>query len=158
MYKVESSIVINAPVGDVYDWVEHPHKHHDWQHSLLESRKTDDGKVVVVRKLLGRRMETHFHEFEHEKNKRIRRRGQNGPGMPMKYTVEQDTTFEEVDGGTRVTVTSQVDSHGLLSAAVLSTLSRVTKHEQDVSLAHLKELIEADEELHGALADVPRHA
>ena len=55
MYKVESSVVINAPVEEVYDWVEHPEKHHAWQQSLIESRRTDDGKVIVARKFLGRR-------------------------------------------------------------------------------------------------------
>jgi uncharacterized protein YndB with AHSA1/START domain len=157
MYKVESSIVINAPVEEVYDWVQHPEKHHAWQHGLLESKRTEDGKVVVVRKFLGRRVETHFHERTHEPNKAIHRRGQNGPGMPIKYTVEQHTTFEPVDGGTKVTITSEVDSKGAFKAA-LPTIARVSKHEQDSSLHHLKELVEAHDDLHDILGQVPAHA
>ena len=154
MFKVESSIAINAPVGEVYDWIETPDKHHEWQASLLECRDTDDGKRVVVRNVLGRRMETHFDEFERVPNKVIRRRGKSGPGMPVSYTIEQDTQFEEVDGGTKVTVTSQVDTKGMLRAA-LPALSRVARHEQDVSLAHLKELVEASPDLREVLAQVP---
>jgi hypothetical protein len=56
-----------------------------------------------------------------------------------------------------VTVTSEVDTRGLLKAA-LSTVARVTQHEQDSSLHHLKELVEADQELHDVLAQMPRHA
>lgn len=156
MYKVESSIVINAPVEEVYDWVQHPEKHHAWQHGLLESKRTEDGKIVVVRKFLGRRVETHFHEREHETHKWIRRRGQSGPGMPIKYTVEQHIAFEPVDGGTKVTITGEVDSKGAFKAAT-PAIARVSKHEVDTSLAHLKELVEAHDDLHEILSQVPAH-
>lgn len=157
MYKVRSSIVISAPAEAVYDWVQYPEKHHAWQHGLLESKQTEDGKVVVARKFLGRRIETHFHEREHEPNKSIRRRGQSGPGMALKYTVEQQITFEPAEGGTKVTITSEVDSKGAFKAA-LPAIARVSKQEQDSSLLHLKELVEAHDDLHDILSQVPAHA
>jgi len=156
MYKVESSVLINAPVEDVYDWVEHPEKHHAWQQSLIESRRTEDGKVIVVRKFLGRRVETHFHEREHEPNKWIRRRGQSGPGMPIKYTTEQLITFEPVEGGTRVTISAEVDGKGAFKMA-LPTIAKVTKHEMETHLGHLKELVEAHDDLHEVLSQLPEH-
>jgi uncharacterized protein YndB with AHSA1/START domain len=155
MFKVESSTVINAPVGEVYDWIENPDKHHDWQHSLLECRSTEEGNLVVVRNMLGRRMETHFHEFERVPNKFTRRSGKSGPGMPVSYTIEQETQFEEVEGGTKVTITSQVDTKGLLKAA-LPVIARLAKQEQDSSLSCLKELVEAGPDLQEVLTQVPR--
>ena len=156
MFKVESSIVINAPVADIYDWLDHPSKHHHWQHSLIESRQEDD-RVVVHRKLLGRRFETHFHTVERVPNQLVRRKGTAAAGSPLSYDVEQIMRLEAVDGGSKVTITSDVDTKGLIARAVVGTFERVARREQESSLAHLKELVEADEELHGVLAKLPQH-
>jgi uncharacterized protein YndB with AHSA1/START domain len=155
MFKIESSVVINAPVEEVFDWVQHPQRHHSWQHSLLETEHAD-GKVVVVRKFLGRRMETHYHEREVVPNKSIVRRGESGPGMPFKYTSEQNALFDTVDGGTKVTFVTEIDSKGAFKAAE-PAIKRMSKHEQDASLNHLKELIEAHDDLHEIAAQFPEH-
>ena len=157
MFKVECSILLNAPVEQVYDWVEHPERHHAWQHGLIESRRQDDGKIVVVRKFLGRRVETHFHERDHEANKWIRRRGESGPGMPIKYTTDQMITFETVEGGTKVTVTAEVDGKGAFKAA-LPAIASVGKREMEANLGHLKELVEGHDDLHELLNQVPAHS
>lgn len=155
MFKVESTITINAPVNEVYDWMDHPHKHHDWQHSLLDTHVTDE-KIIIGRKFMGRRMETHFHEVKRTPNKELRRSGKSGPGM-LNYTIEQMARFEEVDGGTKVTITNEVDAKGAIKSAVLGTFQRVAQRDLDASLAHLKELVEAEDELHEVLAQAPRH-
>ena len=157
MFKVESTITINAPVNEVYDWMDHPHKHHDWQHSLLDTKVHEDDTFTVGRKFLGRRVETHFHEVEKVPNKLLRRKGKGGPGMLMHYEVEQRAEFEEVNGATKVTISSEVDTKGALKAAAAKTMERVARNEVEANLKHLKELVEAEDELHEALSQMPRH-
>ena len=156
-FKVESSITINAPVAEVYDWMDHPHKHHDWQHSLLDTKVHEDNTFTVGRKFLGRRMETHFHDVERVPNKLLRRSGKGGTGVLMNYTVEQRAEFEEVNGTTKVTITSDIDTKGAMKAAVAKTMERVARNELEANLKHLKELVEAEDELHEVLGQLPRH-
>ncbi len=156
MYKVEAEIVINAPVETVFEWVEHPEKHHHWQGSLLGTERTDEGKVVVTRKFLGRKLETHYHEREVVPHRRLRRRGRSAPHMPVRYDVDQIMEFEPVAGGTRIHATVEVDTKGALHA-LLPLFTRSSKHELAVSLAHLKELVEADDAVHEALGELPLH-
>jgi carbon monoxide dehydrogenase subunit G len=156
-FSVEASIIINAPVAEVFDWMDHPRKHHDWQHSLLDTTVHDDNSFTVGRKFLGRRIETHFHQVEKAPNKLLRRTGKGGIGMLMNYTVNQRAEFEDVNGATKVTITSEVDTRGALKAAATKSMQRAAMNEVEVNLKYLKELVEAEKELHEFLGQLPRH-
>jgi len=105
MVKVETSVMINRPIAEVFEFVVNPESGPQWESGLLEARKTSKGPMGVgatwqeVRQFLGRRIESTDEVTEYEPNKKFSFKSASGP-----FPVEGGYTFESANGGTRVTI------------------------------------------------------
>ena len=142
MTKIERSIVIGWPVDDVWEFVHDVANDRLWQTTLAESEQLTDGPMGVgtrvreVRHFLGLRIESTWEMTEYEPNRTSAIRGVSGP-IPLsgRYRVE---AFE---GGTRFTVTGELDAHGFFKLAE-PLFARITGRELEANLGHLKDLLE----------------
>jgi carbon monoxide dehydrogenase subunit G len=144
MTKIERSIVIDRPVDEVWGFVHDTTKDALWQTTLAESEKLTEGpmrvgtKVREVRRFLGLRVELAWEVTEYEPTRTSAIRGVSGP-IPLhgRYLLEP------VGGGTRFTVSGELDAHGLFKLAE-PVFARMTRRELEANLGHLKDLLEAE--------------
>ena len=145
MTKIERSVVIDRPVEEVWEFVHDTTKDALWQTTLVESEKLTDGptrvgtKVREVCLFLGVRVELAWEVTEFEPTTRSALRGISGP-VPLAGGYR----FDPVDGGTRLTVTGELDAHGLFKLAE-PVFARITARELEANLGHLKDLLEAEQ-------------
>jgi carbon monoxide dehydrogenase subunit G len=144
MTKIERSIVIDRPIGDVWEFVHDTTKDALWQTTLVESEQLTDGpmrvgtKVREIRQFLGLRIELAWEVTEYEPTQKSAIRGISGP-VPL----HGGYLLEPVDGGTRFTVSGELDAHGLFKLAE-PVFARMTRRELEANLGHLKDLLEAE--------------
>jgi len=142
MTKIERSIVIDRPVEEVWEFVHDTADNILWQTTLAESEKLTEGPMDVgtrvreVRHFLGLRIESTWEMTEYEPNSTSAIRGVSGP-IPLsgRYRVE---AFE---GGTRFTVTGELDAHGSFKLTE-PVFARIARRELEANLGHLKDLLE----------------
>jgi len=85
MVKVETSVVINRPIAEVFEFVVNPEKWPQYDSGLLEAAKTSKGPMDVgatwqeVRKFLGRRIESTNAVTAYEPNKKFSFKSTSGP-------------------------------------------------------------------------------
>ena len=114
MVKVKSSVVINRPVEEVFEFVNDPSNNQQWQSGNIESKQTSEGPMGVgtttqtVTQFLGKRLELNIEITEYEQNRRVGFKSTSGP-IPMTGT----TTYEEAEGGTKVTLELEGDVSGV---------------------------------------------
>jgi uncharacterized membrane protein len=156
MTTIERSIVIDRPVEEVWEFVHDTADNILWQTTLAESEKLTEGPMGVgtrvreVRHFLGLRIESTWEMTEYEPYRTSAIRGVSGP-IPLsgRYRVEG---FE---GGTRFTVTGELDAHGFFKLAE-PVFARIAGRELEANLGHLKDLLEApsqEDELTSAAQD-----
>ncbi len=142
MFTVEESVVINRPVEEVFAFVADNRNDVRWQDGLLEVRVAPDGpvgqgtQVTEVRKFMGRRIESTRVISEFVPNVRIVAGTKDGP-----VDVGGYTTFEPIEGGTRVTQHMEMQTKGFFALAdplVASSMRRNLK----ASSGDLKDLLE----------------
>jgi len=142
MIKVESSVVINRPVNEVFAFTNDPNNNAKWQEGVVESRitkQTDDmvGSIVTdVRKLLGRKMESELEVIAFEPNQKTKLKIIKGP-------VEMEVTqlYEAVDGGTKVSVTMEGEPGGFFKL-MGNALEKQFQEQNDRNFQKLKEIME----------------
>ena len=140
MIKVEHSIVINRPVEEVFSVVTNVENNPKWGSGLLEAVKTSDGPIGVgttwrlVRKVIGQRLEAESEVTEYELNRNYVQRSKS----PFPVVVRQ--TYEAVEGGTRITITSEAEPGGFLKLAE-PLLKSTAKRDIDAEFANLKDLM-----------------
>ena len=145
MTRIERSIVIDRPIDEVWEFVHDTTKDALWQTTLTESEKLTDGpmrvgtKVREGRHFLGLRIETAWEVTEYDPNRKSAIRAVSGP-IPFAGGYR----LEPVGAGTRLTVSGELDAHGLFKLAE-PVFARITRRELETNLAHLKDLLEADE-------------
>jgi uncharacterized membrane protein len=145
MTKIERSIVINRPIDDVFEFTHDLAKNPLWQTTLVEVELLTEGPMRVgaswkdVRRFLGKRIETVLELTEFEPSKSSAVKVVSGP-VPFTGTY----VYEPVDGGTRFTVTGELDAHGFFKLAE-PVFARITARELEANLGHLKDLLEAGE-------------
>ena len=143
MTKIERSIVIDRPIGDVWQFVHDTSKDALWQTTLSESEKLTDGPLAVGsqvregRHFLGLRVATTWEVTEYEPNAKSAIRAIAGP-VPFTGSYR----VEPADGGTRFTVTGQLDAHGFFKLTE-PVFARITGRELEANLGHLKDILEA---------------
>jgi carbon monoxide dehydrogenase subunit G len=144
MTKIERSIAIDRPVDEVWEFVHDPTKDALWQTTLTESEQLTDGPMGVgtrvreVRHFLGLRVELAWEVTEYEPTRKSAIRGISGP-IPL----HGGFLLEPVDGGTRLTVSGELEAHGLFKLAE-PVFARITRRELEANLGHLKDLLEAE--------------
>ncbi len=125
MINIEHSLVVNRPVEEVFAYATDVSKVPEWQTSALEARV--DGSMqagatgAIVRKFLGRRMEStvRFNEYE----------------PPRKL-------YEPEGEGTRINVVMEGEPGGFFKLAE-PLVERAIRREMEANFATLKDILEA---------------
>jgi|SRR6266540_1187974 uncharacterized membrane protein len=143
MNKIEISTVINRPVEEAFAATSNPENYPKWISGIIEVKKTSEGPLGVgttyrsVVTFLGRRIESEVEFTEYKPNRKIAQKSISGP-----FPAENSTTFERVDGGTRVTLTLRGEVGGFFKLAEPLLVSML-KRQSEADLANLKELMES---------------
>ena len=145
MINLESSVVINRPVDEVFAFLANPENEMLWNQSTQKSEQTSEGPmgvgttVNIVTRFLGQSIDSTWEVTEYEVN---RRRGIKSTSGPMPFEFAQ--TFESVEGGTKLTGTGQIEAGGFFKLAE-PVVGRMARRQQETSLANLKDVLEAQE-------------
>ncbi len=143
MARLETSIVINRPLEDVFAFTTNFENQPKWQSRLLEAKKITEGPIGVgtkwrfVAKFLGQRIEYDQQCTEYVPNRTYAGKSVSGP-----FPVMGRQTYEPVEGGTRITAVGEVQTGGFFKLAepvIEGMLKRLT----DADLANMKDLLEA---------------
>ena len=142
MAKVETSIVVKRPVGEVFQFISVNENALQWQPGLLETRITNDvtgvGKAWIdVVQFLGRRMEVPFQLTDWQADRKIAFQSTGGP-IPMQGSY----TFEPSVGGTQVTFLLTGEPGGFFKLAE-PVLMQILQRQWQTNLANLKDVLEA---------------
>jgi uncharacterized membrane protein len=141
MIKIEHSVVVNRPVDEVFAYATDPANLPEWQTSALEARV--DGQMqpgatgAIVRKFLGRRMESNVRFDEYEPSSRF---GVQSTSGPVTFRVRQ--TYEQEGEGTRINVTMEGEPGGFFKLAE-PLVGRAIRREMESNFATLKDLLES---------------
>jgi uncharacterized membrane protein len=114
--QFEIRVQINKPVKDVFKYLSNFSNHSDIMKANIDSRQTSQGPVQVgttmrnVAKFMGRKMEEHFIVTEFVQDKIIAK--ESVPGST--FVSSDKMTFEEVNGGTLLTVSVRANLTGLM--------------------------------------------
>lgn len=143
MATLEISTVINRPVEEVFAFVSNPENSPKWSSLSREVTITSAGPIGVgttyrsVVAFLGRRIEGETEITEYEPNRRFAEQSKSGP-----FPIENRTTFERVDGGTRVNFTTVAEPGGFFKLAEPLLVSMI-KRQFEADFANLKDLLES---------------
>ena len=142
MSKIEMSIDIERPVEEVFMAFTDVRSQPQWDPNLLEGRHEPDGpaqlgtKITEVREFRGRVSENVSELIEFEANKKIVRKGTDGP-----MTLTGIVTFTQTDSGTHVHWTWDIKMAGLLSLMTPIMAPQFRKNAEPI-LGNLKQLLE----------------
>ena len=143
MYKFESSIFINRPQQEVFDYVTNPANNAKWQSGTESAEWTSDGPpgvgstFKVVASLLGRKIEATVEVTGWDPPSLSRIKSVGGP-IPFEIT----TKFEAQGDGTFLTQTGQAEIGGFFKLAEGLAGKQIAK-QGEVERAALKLLLEA---------------
>jgi uncharacterized protein YndB with AHSA1/START domain len=143
MAQFEISTVINRPVEEVFAVLSNYENNPKWFPSAIEVKQTSEGPIGVgttyrtVLTFLGRRIEGETEFTEYEPTRRFAAKSTSGP-----FPVENRTTFERVEAGTRVTFTTVAEPGGFFKLAEPLLVSMV-KRQFEAAFVNLKDQMEA---------------
>jgi uncharacterized membrane protein len=142
MAKVETSIVVDRPVGEVFQFISVNENALQWQPGLLETRITNDvtgpGRAWIdTVQFLGRRLEVPFQLTDWQINQKIAFQSTGGP-IPMQGSY----AFEPAGAGTRVTFLLTGEPGGFFKLAE-PVLMQILQRQWQTNLANLKDVLEA---------------
>ena len=154
LIRTSSTVMIDRPIEEVFEYVSHPERHHLWWSALDEvdsgGQVGNDTSVRQVWKLLGRRFKFVGSVTQREENRLFRISGTEHTDFDFRYS------FEPSETGTRLTQVMEIDSRGAWGDAA-DTAQKILQREIDSSLAHLKDLLEAHPDLHSGLSQLTAH-
>ena len=143
MATLEISTVINRPVEEVFAFASNPENITKWSSLSREVKITSAGPIGVgttyrsVVAFLGRRIEGETEITEYEPNRSFAEKSKSGP-----FPIENRTTFERVDGGTRVNFTTVAEPGGFFKLAE-PVLVGMIKRQFEADFANVKDLLES---------------
>ncbi len=142
MAKVETSIVVKRPVGEVFQFLSVNENALQWQPGLLETRITNDvqgvGRAWIdTVQFLGRRMEVPFQLTDWQADRKLGFQSTGGP-IPMQGSY----TFESSGDGTQVTFQLTGEPGGFFKLAE-PVLMKMLQRQWQTNLANLKDVLEA---------------
>ena len=143
MIRIETSVVINRPVEEVFEFTDNVENAQQWQSELSESVYTSEPPVQVgttvrqARQYLGRRFESTWEITEHEPNRKVRFKATSGP-----IQFEGEATYDSVEGGTKYTVVIEGEPGGFFKLAE-PIVARTIQREWETNVATLKDILEA---------------
>lgn len=145
MARVEASVVIRQPPKVVGDYMDDPKNWPEWQGMILEAESTKETPDMVgstargVSHFLGQRTEWTAESTAYEAYKTRSMRIVAGP-----QTIDQTTTLEEVEGGTKVTIVAEAEPAPGMFRLAGPVVVRLYGRELQRSLDLLKEIMEAE--------------
>jgi uncharacterized membrane protein len=143
--KIERNVVIDRPIGELFEFVHDPTNDAKWQTTVTESHVLTEGPLRVgsqireVRRFLGVRVELGFELTEYEPPTRSSVKSISGP-----FPFSGSYVLEPLDGATRFTVTGDIEAHGFFKLAE-PVFARMAGRELETNLGHLKDLLETDQ-------------
>jgi uncharacterized membrane protein len=143
--KFEASVVIDRPVEEVFAYMMDIKNWLQWHAGMLEAEQSSEGPAGVgttyrgVSQSLGQRMEWTSELTVYEPNKKVMQRLQSGPML-----FDQSFAFEQVEGGTKVTLGGEGETGGFFKLAE-PILKRRMQKEMEGNLSNLKGILEAQE-------------
>ena len=143
MTRLEHTITIDRPVGEVWDYVTDTRNDPVWQHHVVEVGRGADQPVEIglevdeIVSFLGRRMPITLVVTEHEPSRRSAIDVTRAP-VPGRGSYD----LAPVDGGTRFTMTVETDAHGFFRLAE-PVFARIARRDVVTSCERLKDLLEA---------------
>jgi len=141
--KIESSIVINRPIEDVWTYVSDFEKASVWNPATLEMRLTSEGPLqqgssyVWVGQWLGRRIESNCEVTAFEPGREFAYKIVSGP-----FPGAASTILEPAADGTRVTMRSEGEIGGFFKLAE-PVVAAMSKRQIESMLGNLKDILEA---------------
>lgn len=143
MISFDVDVTVNRPVETVFAFANDPATFPQWQPAVVESRQSSPDPLGVgstgmnARKVMGQRVESTFEVTSYAQNQLFGVKSTSGP-----VAYEITSSFEPVDGGTRLRVHFQGEPQGLFKAAERMLASTVKKDfEEDYQ--RLKALLES---------------
>jgi len=141
MAKVERSITINAPVGQVFAYIEDPMNNMDWVPSVIEIKDVTGSGVGQhwrwTYKMFGVRLGGESTVTEHIPNER--RANQTKGGATSTWVF----TFEPHDGGTRLNLNIEYTIPvPVLGKVAEKLVLKRNEREADLAMANIKERME----------------
>jgi uncharacterized membrane protein len=139
--RIEHSLEIDRPLGEVFAFVADPDNLPRWQSGLIEVRKEPgEGGVgarhLEVRSILGKRVEQTLEVTAFEPDTRLDLEVVEGP-----IQVSVQHTFASIDGGTRITVVGEGDP-GPMFILAGPLIGRAVKRQSRADFARLKAVLE----------------
>ena len=143
MARIEESVEIKRPVGDVFAYTTEAKSWPEWQSIITEAEQTSQGPWGVgttfkgTSRMMGLSMKWTAKATEYEPNKKW---GKNITCGSM--TIEEHVTYEPIEERIRFTIVYDMKVGGLLklfSPMVVSSMRKETKK----SLSDLKSILEA---------------
>lgn len=142
MARIEASVVINRPINDVFVYVTDAGSWPQWESGLLEVEQMSEGPMGVgttfrgANKTLGQKMEWTSEITEYKPN---RKWGQKI--ISKDWSTVESLTFEPVEGGTKFTLFSQLETGGFFRLIAPIT-ARMMQKQIEGNLAKLKDILE----------------
>ena len=143
MSKVETSIIINRPLEEVFAYLSDLRNASQWQSGVLEVRQTPESpvgigtKVTLVRKFLGRKVGMTSEIVEYEPNMKLTFKSTSGP-VPN----EGSYLFESTVEGTKFTARIEVQPGGFFALAE-PVFARMLSRNLEAALGDAKDLLES---------------
>jgi uncharacterized protein YndB with AHSA1/START domain len=142
--RIEASVIINRSHTEVYEYVTDARKWTRWEQGLLEVGQTSQGPMKVgttfrgANRAMGRRMEWTSKVTEVEP---YRKWGQKITSKD-RSTVES-LTFEPVEGGTRFTLSSRLETRGFFKL-IAPVTAHLMQRQIEGNLSELKSILETE--------------
>jgi uncharacterized membrane protein len=98
MIRLEKSVVINRPLGEVFEYVANFEDYPQWATEVVEAKKTSEGPLGVGTtythfvQVLGQRIESGYEVTEYEPNRKVSMKSTSGP-----IPTEVDIIVESVE-------------------------------------------------------------
>jgi ligand-binding SRPBCC domain-containing protein len=144
LIRVELTVHLNRPVGEVFAYVTDPAKLAEWQPNLVSITKETPGPIgtgtrfrEVRRAPFGRTVEAIVEVSAYEENRRFDLRIVSGP-LP----IDGRNEFAPADAGTRITFVGEGQLRGPLRI-VHPILARLLRRQFERDYARLKEALES---------------
>jgi uncharacterized membrane protein len=143
MTRVETSVLIDRPLEDVFAFIANVENNPVWQTGMQEAEITSEGPIGVgstysqLAKFLGRPVESTFEIVEYEDNHKIKGRSTSG-SFPITFTRTAVSTPE----GTKVSALIEGDASGFFRLAE-PLLNRMVQRQVKADYSKLKTLLES---------------
>ena len=142
MIRIETRVVINRPIDEVFEFVSDVENNPLWQSSVIEGRQTSTGPlgvgttIITISRYLGLRIKSDWVVVEYEPNKKYVAKSISGRGQ-----AKGTWAFVPGTNGTRVELVAEMRLGGLIRIGE-PILKIVGQRETEKEFAALKELLE----------------